>query len=173
MIEGDPADGAGTDRVPAVLRGYRYKPRLIAFQGHRAVGRWRVKATIITLRGTAAHFVDEIDAAWDQAAPVLNAIAADGTDAGVASLIVHIGRAGVWLLLDWWSQGDLMRHRHFFASLDDPARFTDVGPRHIGPCVWELAVQAHERQAWLVHVLANPAGPDLDAYLADGLTALT
>ena len=30
------------------------------------MGRWRVKGTVITLRGTAAHFVEEIEAAWER-----------------------------------------------------------------------------------------------------------
>lgn len=155
--------------VPASLAQYRYTPRAVAFQGVRPVGRWRVKCTAITVRGRAAHFADVFDAAWTKAETLLAAMDG-GADAGVASLIVHVGTGGVWLLLDWWEQGDMLMHRHFHASIDDPARFTDVAPQHVGPCVWELAVQAHERQAWLTHVLANPAGPDLGAYLADGLT---
>ena len=31
----------------------------------------------------------------------------------------------------------------------------------------DLAVIGHERNAWLHHVLANPHGPDVEAYLAD------
>ena len=41
----------------------------------------------------------------------------------------------------------------------------DAAVEGFGPCVWELAVQAHERQAWLRYVLVNPHGPDVDAYL--------
>ena len=33
-------------------------------------------------------------------------------------------------------------------------------------CVWELVVAAAERQAWIDSVLANPAGPDIERYLA-------
>jgi hypothetical protein len=32
-------------------------------------------------------------------------------------------------------------------------------------------VIGHERAAWVRHVLARAPGPDLDAYLADRLTA--
>ncbi|MEU7834884.1 MULTISPECIES: hypothetical protein [unclassified Nonomuraea] len=46
-------------------------------------------------------------------------------------------------------------------------------PEHLAPhpsqaagCVWELSVTDFERRAWMTHVLANPGGPDLDAYLA-------
>jgi hypothetical protein len=34
-----------------------------------------------------------------------------------------------------------------------------------------LAVVAYERDAWVQHVLLNPGGPDLDAYLAQQLNA--
>lgn len=158
--------------LPAVLQSYRYKPRTISFEGFRAVGRWRIKVTVITVRGSAAHFADEIEAAWDCAQAVLDTVPDRGLDASLGFMTVHVGMAGVWLLLDWWEEADMTRHRHFRASLDDPARFRDVGSEHFGPCVWELAVQAHERQAWLTHVLCNPAGPALDAYLADGLTTV-
>jgi len=33
-----------------------------------------------------------------------------------------------------------------------------------------IAVQVHERQAWIDHVLANPAGPNIKAYSKAGLT---
>lgn len=158
------------ERAPGGLRGYRYAPRKIAFQGMRPSGRWRVKTTVITVRGTAAHFADEIEAAQAFAEAVLDPVPDRDADAGVAFVTIHLGLAGVWLLVDWW-EGDLLRHRHFLASFDDPARFRDVAPEHYGPCVWELAVQAHERTAWITHVLANPGGPDLDAYLADGMNA--
>ena len=157
--------------APASLRGYVYKPRTVAFVGVRELGRWQVKATVITVRGTATHFPDVVEAGWSMAEALLLGVADGGRDAGVAHLTLHLGLGGVWLLLDWWSDGDMLMHRHFQASLDDPTRFADVGSRHYGPCVWELAVQAHEREAWLRHVLANPAGPDLDAYLQDGLNA--
>jgi hypothetical protein len=163
--------GSARPGLPAVLRSYRYKPRRIEFQGWRTAGRWRLKTTVVTVRGAARHFAEEVEAAQTQADALLDGLPADGADAGVASLIVHVGRAGVWLLLDWWQEGDILMHRHFFAPLDNPTRFADVAARHLGPCVWELAVQAHEREAWLRHVLANPRGPDLDAYLQDGLTA--
>ncbi|UDL96373.1 hypothetical protein LGH83_09440 [Lichenihabitans sp. PAMC28606] len=155
----------------ADLSSYRYNPRAIAFQGHRAIGRWRVKAHVITVRGTAAHFPDIVEAAWDKVSVVLGEAPDQGLDVGIAFVTLHLGVQGVWLLLDWWHRADMTIHRHFRAPFDDPTRFVDVGPEHLGPCVWEIAVAAHERQAWITHVLDNRAGADLDAYLDDGLTA--
>lgn len=157
--------------APASLRTYRYAPRTIAFQGVRDAGRWRVKVTVITVRGRAEHFPDVIEGAWAEAERLLGAVPDNERDCGVACLTIHLGRAGVWLLLDWWIDGDMTMHRHLHAPIDDPTRFIDCASRHLGPCVWELAVQAHEREAWLRHVLANASGPDLDAYCADGMTA--
>jgi hypothetical protein len=37
--------------------------------------------------------------------------------------------------------------------------------------VWDLAVIAFERDAWLDAVLRNPAGPDVERYLATRLDA--
>jgi hypothetical protein len=50
------------------------------------------------------------------------------------------------------------------APLRQPADLT-VHPGPAIGCVWELAVTDFERRAWLDHVLANPHGPSLDAYL--------
>ena len=108
------------------------------------------------------------EAALEEALP---AGCRDGEAHGVAIQTTHLGLEGLWVLVDWWAFGDVLMHRHFHAPVDRPVELRDVSGQGFGPCVWELAVQAHERDAWLRHVLAAPAGPDLPAYLTDGLTA--
>ncbi|OKK04346.1 hypothetical protein AMK26_13295 [Streptomyces sp. CB03234] len=49
----------------------------------------------------------------------------------------------------------------------DPTHFVRLDKPWIG-CVWELPPLAHERDAWVRHMLA-PDRPDLDAYMADSL----
>ncbi|MEV3988080.1 hypothetical protein AB0J57_04160 [Streptomyces sp. NPDC049837] len=49
----------------------------------------------------------------------------------------------------------------------DPTHFVPLERPWIG-CVWELPPLAHERDAWVRHILA-PDRPDLDAYMADSL----
>jgi hypothetical protein len=49
----------------------------------------------------------------------------------------------------------------------DPTHFVVLDRPWIG-CVWELPPIAHERDAWIRHMLV-PDQPDLDAYLADTL----
>ncbi len=113
---------------PASLRGYLYKPRTIAFQGHRPLGRWQVKGTVVTVRGTAAHFAEIVEGAWLEAANLLSAFPDDGRDAGIAHMIAHLVLGGVGLSLDWWSDGDMLRTRSVRAPFDDPLRFAEGGP---------------------------------------------
>jgi hypothetical protein len=89
---------------------------------------------------------------------------------GVGFLIVHQTAGSCFALVDWWVREDELHQRVFAASPEHPAAFEPL-PTPIVGCVPALGVVDHERQAWLRHVLANPAGPDIDAYLADTYAA--
>lgn len=90
---------------------------------------------------------------------------------GVAVPTMHMGPQGFWVLVDWWANGDVLMYRHMRAPVERPDDLRDAAADGFGPCVWELAVQAHERGAWLRHVLTRRGGPDLAAYLRDGFDA--
>jgi hypothetical protein len=156
--------------LPQSLSSYQYRPRAFSFLGTRTSGRWRIKINLITVEGAASQFADIVEAAWQTAVSALRRVPATEADTNIAFLTIHVGLAGVWLLVDRWEDGDMLRHHHFRAPLDNPLHFADVSSDHYGPCVWELAVQAYERQAWLTYVLANPSGPDIEAYLAVGVS---
>ncbi|TAH35561.1 MAG: hypothetical protein EYC70_12960 [Planctomycetota bacterium] len=47
-----------------------------------------------------------------------------------------------------------------------PRRCASPAPGQASVCVWDLHLQYQERQAWVECVLADPEGPDLEAYLA-------
>ncbi len=82
---------------------------------------------------------------------------------GASFIVVHDAADYGFVLVDWWAGENELHQRLFSCALDrvdalEPHRSPAVG------CVWELAVIDFERRAWLRHVLANPAGPDLEAY---------
>jgi hypothetical protein len=85
---------------------------------------------------------------------------------GVGFLIVHEAADACFALVDWWVHPDQLHQRVFSAALERPAALEPLHTPVIG-CVSALAVIAHERQSWLRHVLTNPTGPNIDAYLAD------
>lgn len=82
--------------------------------------------------------------------------------------IVHVGEEAVWLLLDWWMTGGIVCQRMLSAPLAQPDAFTPATEPALA-CVWELAVIAHERNAWVRHMLTPE--PDARAYLSDVLPA--
>lgn len=156
--------------VDETLARYAYAPRPIRFLGIRAVAEWRVKAYAIAARVERPADA-ALDAAWRLAAEGLPRPALASGRHGVGFLTVHAGVQGLWVLLNWWAHGDALKHRHYFAPEGDPAALRCTDTEDFGPDMWDLTVQGYEKSAWMRHVLDNPDGPDLDAYLADGLSA--
>ena len=87
---------------------------------------------------------------------------------GLGYCIAHVGEEAVWLLVDWWISGGIVCQRMLSAPLARPDAFAPVNAPALA-CVWELAVIAHERDAWVRHMLTER--PDADGYLHDMLAA--
>jgi hypothetical protein len=95
---------------------------------------------------------------------------------GAGFVGIHDGRGENQVFLDVWINDNELLH-HCYTS--PPASPADLRPPaagsphvdHTSVCVWDLAVQCFERQAWLTHVLTRPGGPDLEGYLAARLSA--
>jgi hypothetical protein len=99
----------------------------------------------------------------------------DGTPPA-AFTVVHrsIGDGSAYIVAYSWVWDNVLHVRSAAAAQpaldcpdDDMTHFVVFGRPWIG-CVWELAPIAHERRAWVRHMLV-PDEPDLDAYLADYL----
>ena len=143
----------------------RFEPRPTRPTGVLTVNSWQLKSYEITL--DAAPISGKIiDAATSCLAAALPQAS---LEAAVGFVIVHHGSEQVWLLADRW-HGDVACQHTFFAPLNDPTSFEPVPQGGPTACVWELAVHAHERDAFVAHVLNPPDGPDYDAYLVDTLT---
>lgn len=139
-----------------------YERRAISFRGVWREAGWRLKVYGIAYRrpAPAPELVEAARAVARRALP-----AAGAPNHGVGFVGVHHGRAASYVFVDWWANElELFHHLHR-APVEDPADLALVGPGGPSACVWDLRVVAFERQAWLEHVLANPAGPDLDGYL--------
>ena len=85
---------------------------------------------------------------------------------GVGFLVVHLTEVRLLAQLNWWVRPDELYQHTFAAPSDDPQALAPLDTAAIsGIC--ELAIAAHEGAAWRRHVIANPAGPDIEAYLKD------
>jgi hypothetical protein len=131
-----------------------------------SVNGWRIKFYEVTLDGAPID-----DAVLDAVAQILvtELPASTTSDVQVGFCVVHRGAESVWILADLWA-GDIISQHTFFAPLDDPSAFERVPAGGPTACVFELTVHAHERGAFVRHVLNPAEGPRLDDYLADTLT---
>lgn len=147
-----------------------YKSRAIEFDTCFAAHGWEVKIYTITNRGkfeseailknTKIHLPVWLQRIENSSLPVYKK----------AFLIVHEAREGVWILLNWWTGGEMIETKVFFTSFGSPEIITD-SPYNTNAllCVWELEVFAHERSSWIKHILLNPSRPDYAGYISDTL----
>ncbi len=109
---------------------------------------------------------DVVDGARTHAGQRLSAADREGGHYGLGYAILHAGVEANWLLIDWWAHGDIDCHLLSSTKGTAPGVFNPVS-RPLMACVWELVAIAHERNAWVKHMLKSD--PDPVGYLADRL----
>lgn len=77
--------------------------------------------------------------------------AGDPLEHGVGFGIFHRARDGDYLLVSRWYDRNMLKHRVYRAHLqaDGRCRLDSMRDTDIVACVWELAVMASERDAWV------------------------
>jgi len=168
-VGGRPQDVGGSEKG-AFKPMERYTPRPVRPRGVETFGDWSLKVYGI------AHEADEpgpalVEAALDIAESALPETAFDDDRYGLGFLGIHEGRDGNFVFVSWWENENELHHRVFFSSLQRPGQLRPARPDEPIACVWDLSVIAHEREAWVRHMLANPRGADAGAYLVDALNA--
>jgi hypothetical protein len=147
-----------------------YEPRPIRFIELFHVMEWRVK-----LYGIASSRPkprrELVVAARRIAAHRLLSLPADLQHYYIAFLGVHDGRTSNFVFLDFWADENELHHHVFVSPKAHPDELTDVTPTGLSACVWDMCVQAFEREAWVDHVLRRGTSPDFDGYLAATLNA--
>lgn len=142
--------------------------RPIRFLDLLAVGDWRLKVYGIAYLRRAPR-PEVVNAALALAPRVLPSPAVTDSRYGVGFAGIHDGRGCAFAFFDWWEAENELHHRVFVAPLDGPTVFRETTATGPTACVFGLRVLCFEREAWLTHVLRNPSGPDLEAYLDDRL----
>lgn len=134
--------------------------RLLELWQHRG---WRIKLYGLSYSG-AAPDPRLVHAARRIAAARLPVPAVTAGRYGVGFMGVHQGRGSNLVFVDWWADENELHHHAYTSPSRAPGAFEYVTPAGLAACVWDLAVIAFERQAWIDAVLASPV-PDLDRYL--------
>jgi RimJ/RimL family protein N-acetyltransferase len=141
-----------TDQMLRTLAdGYHDRPARSL--GARRLGGHTVRAYVIEAPGRA------VDPALEQAALDRAAHELTGHDdtTGLAVVILHAGADGDYLIVQSWA-ADYTSRQTVLAGPPSAPREMRPAPPGLGPCVWELAVLARERAAYVDRVLCG-AGP--------------
>ena len=141
-----------------------YAPRPIRFLELWQTEGWRLKVYGIAYRQAAVRSA-LLPIAQALACARLRESAADKQHYGVGFVGIHDGRGAVFIFVDFWADENELHHHVYIAPKDDLTRFTYMTPTGLSACVWDLRLLCYERQAWIDTMLANPSGPDLEAYL--------
>ena len=156
--------------MPEIQRGSAafqpYEPRAFRFLELWSVERWRLKLYGIAYRRERPR--DKlIVAAKRIAAGVVRANTGASYELGFVG--VHDGRTAAVVFVDFWGNENELFHRVFMSRGRGALR--PAGRLESSVCVWDLHLQAFERQAWITHVLKKSQAPDFDGYLAARLNA--
>ena len=141
----------------------KHVARAIRFDDVWETDGWRVKVYGIAYRRPAPR-PELLAVAKKIAAEILPRPADAEGRYGVGFLGVHDARGGCFVFVDWWADENELHHHPFLGP--SPEELRPARPEDSIACLWDLAVVAFERQAWLHAVLKNPHGPDLERYLA-------
>jgi len=148
-----------------------YKPRKIEFQQLVTTEDWNVKVYSITnkeefnvsiIENVLSELPNWIALAKKSDLPVYD----------IAFLIIHEAREGFLIVFNWWTAGEMVETKVYFANFNTPG-VINVYPYHPKSllCIWELEIFAHERKAWIHNVLSQANDPKFKAYLADTLNS--
>lgn len=147
-----------------------YAPRPVRFLELWEDDGWRLKVYGLAYQRPAIR-PELVPLAKDLAQARLRTSAADTAHYRVGFLGIHDGRGAVFVFVDFWADENELHHHVYVAPSREPVRFEYRTPSGLAACVWDLKVLAFEREAWVAAVLANPAGPDVERYLAARLEA--
>ncbi len=147
-----------------------YVPRPVRFLELWAVDGWRLKLYGLSYQRPAIRS-ELVPLAKQAARERLRESAAGRPHYQVGYVGINDGRGAVFIFVDFWADENELHHHVYVAPKDQPDQLTYQTPSGLTACVWDLSVLAFERQAWVEAVLANPAGPDLERYLAARLDA--
>ena len=147
-----------------------YQPRIISFETKLELDTWNIKVYTISKQNKfASQAILENSIA--QLPKWLKEIEASNLPIyQQAFLIVHEAREGVWILLNWWTGGEMVQSKVFFSHFDRPDQIVDSPYKTSSLlCVWELEIFAHERKSWIDHILSKPEQPEYSKYELDTL----
>lgn len=79
---------------------------------------------------------------------------------------VNDGRGAIFSFVDFWADENELHHHVFVSPKDEVEKLEYKTPTGLTACVWDGALLAFERQAWVDTMLNNPDRPSIEQYLS-------
>lgn len=146
-----------------------YRTRPIRFLELWNIENWRLKAYGITY---TKEPLDQslVDAARQVTSDRLIESASRTNHYGVGFVGIHQGKTGNFVFVDWWADENELHHHVYVSASAEPSNLKYMTTTGLAACAWDLFLIAHERDAWVEHVLKRSESPDLESYLGAQLS---
>ena len=136
-----------------------YAPRSTRFIGILAHGDWKIKCYGISCKAenvsdTHIAFAKENLEKWLSQSKITRLATYN-----LATLILHEGREGIFYIINWWIDENMLQQFVYLANYNSPSELQLVSDKGIITCVWEMEILWFERNAWVEQVLMQPENP--------------
>ncbi|MCK6585325.1 MAG: hypothetical protein L6Q49_19670 [Anaerolineales bacterium] len=141
-----------------------YQKRPIRFLELWEKDGWRLKVYSLAYQMPLArqHVVETSKAImWKH----LQEVARDKPHYSVGFIGINDGRGAIFSLVDFWADENELHHHVFVSPKEEVEKLEYRTPMGLTACVWDAALLAFERQAWVDTMLNNPNEPSLEQYL--------
>ncbi|MCE7859427.1 MAG: isochorismatase [Chloroflexi bacterium CFX2] len=95
----------------------------------------------------------------------LQEVARDKPHYSVGFIGINDGRGAIFSFVDFWADENELHHHVFVSPKEEVEKLEYRTPTGLTACVWDAALLAFERQAWVDTMLNNPDEPSLEQYL--------
>jgi hypothetical protein len=146
-----------------------YAARRIHFVEHCPLSGWQLKIYSILYRNKVQNDA-LIDAAKHVAGAFLPQPAVTDSHYGVGFISVHQGQSYDFVTVAYWAYDTELRYQSYMRPSSSSYALTPVTAGELSSDVWDLALLAFERDAWVKWVLTADS-PQLKAYLQETLSA--
>lgn len=146
-----------------------YAPRRIRYLGRCELDGWQLKLYAI-LHARRSLEGALIEAAKQAAREFLPQPARSDSHYGVGFISAHAGQSYDFVMVGYWAYDTELRYQSYMRPSSGSYALAPVTAGELSSDVWDLALLAFERDAWVKWVLKAET-PDLEGYLTAALEA--
>lgn len=144
----------------------KYQDRPTHFIGVEKIGEWSFKCYEVFDSSNTAPQAEEWKSAIQIATQNIQNYIHSGAELKIGYIIYHKGFDSNYIVISWWSHENMLRMFAYSSTRLEPTEFNLV-TNGLNICVWDMLIHAHERDAFVKHILTNQDSAQFKNYLQD------